>query len=83
MGNFGSPILFCLGGLRMFTLEQCKSNITSVDRQLLWFLLEEQKETNRLLGLLTNVNKQVEQTLPDDNKMTVKRRGRAKGVNVK
>lgn len=67
----------------MFTLEQCKSNITSVDRQLLWFLLEEQKETNRLLGLLTNVNKQVEQTLPDDNKMTVKRRGRAKGVNVK
>lgn len=67
----------------MFTLEQCKSNITSVDRQLLWFLLEEQKETNRILGLLTNGNKQVELTLPDDNKVAVKRSGIYKGVNMK
>lgn len=43
----------------MFTLEQIKGNITTVDRQLLLMNYEAQLETHRLLNILIE-NKQAE-----------------------
>lgn len=50
----------------MFNLDQIKGNITTVDRQLLLLIYEQQIETNRMLGLLTNDSKP-EQDTPDES----------------
>lgn len=49
----------------MFSIEQIKGNLTTVDRQLLLMIYEQQVETNRLLRLTTNENKPEEET-PDN-----------------
>src|SRR5690348_14779038 len=50
----------------MYTIEQIKENMHSIDRQLLYMIYEQQTETNRLLRLLTNENKQEDDPLPSD-----------------
>lgn len=42
----------------MYSINQIKENITTIDRQLLFMIYEEQKETNRLLSILANENNQ-------------------------
>ncbi len=49
----------------MFTLEQIKKNLTTIDRQLLLMIYEEQRETNRLLRLLANESKP-DTEIPDE-----------------
>ncbi|MNI30716.1 hypothetical protein D3C73_845700 [compost metagenome] len=54
----------------MYSLELIESNLTTMDRQLLYMIYKEQKETNELLRSLVNVNKQ-DDTGPDTHISTV------------
>lgn len=51
----------------MYSLEQIKANVTTIDRQLALMQYEQQIETNRLLALLINENSGIKQEPSDDH----------------
>jgi hypothetical protein len=71
------PSLFVYGGVQMiYPIEQIEGNLLSTEHQLLYKLYLEQRETNRLLSILTNEKEQTEEMSDSHIEAPHKRRGR-------